>query len=88
MRDTIISAIIGAVLSFMFIALPLLQHEEAKRPEAVRAEQAKAVQAGVGNYELDPKTGQVVFKYVNLQEYTNWVVTQVRAQTPKGMPLQ
>lgn len=52
----------------------------------VASEQAKAVQAGVGNYELDVKTGQVVFKYVNLQEYTNWVVQQVRA--PKGIPLQ
>jgi hypothetical protein len=52
-------------------------------PNAVHHERLKAFDLSLGQYQLDPRTGQVVFKYLDLKEYTDHVI---RLVTPTKVP--
>jgi len=70
----------GCLLGFM-LSLSSTGHS------ATVSDRAKAVEAGVGYYELNNKTGVVEFKYLNRDEYTAYIAAQLQ-QHMKGRIIQ
>jgi len=73
-RDTALVAcsfVLGII--FMFSMRPM------DTENSLHQERLRAMEKGVGSYTLDRRTGKIVFEYIDLDEYTRYVLTTIHA---------
>ncbi len=83
----IIGVILGIVTVMILSVRGVQGFQEGDAQSIIKAERQKAVETGAGKYQFDPDTGKVKFVYVNLQEYTNYIVNALQPVHTK-VPIQ